>query len=61
VPLAEGLGIRDWGLEVASGQWSVWRRGLASLVFFAFVARNWKYSAFTAFVLAVLPYSLFLR
>jgi uncharacterized membrane protein len=36
-------------------------RVLASLVFFAFVERNWKYSLFTGFVLAVLTYSLFLR
>jgi uncharacterized membrane protein len=36
-------------------------RVLASLLFFAFVERNWKYSAFTGFVLAVLSYSLFLR
>ncbi len=36
-------------------------RVLASLLFFAFVERNWKYAAFTGFVLAVLTYSLFLR
>ncbi len=36
-------------------------RVLASLLFFAFVAHDWKYSAFTGFVLAVLTYSLFLR
>lgn len=36
-------------------------RALASLVFFAFVEHDWKYSAFTGFVLAVLTYSLFLR
>lgn len=36
-------------------------RVLASLVFFALVERNWKYTAFTGFVLAVLTYSLFLR
>jgi uncharacterized membrane protein len=36
-------------------------RVLASLLFFAFVEHNAKYSAFTAFVLAVLTYSLFLR
>jgi uncharacterized membrane protein len=36
-------------------------RVLASLLFFALVEHNWKYSAFTGFVLAVLTYSLFLR
>jgi uncharacterized membrane protein len=36
-------------------------RVLASLIFFALVERNWKYSVFTGFVLAVLTYSLFLR
>lgn len=36
-------------------------RVLASLLFFAFVAHNWKYALFTGFVLAVLTYSLFLR
>jgi uncharacterized membrane protein len=36
-------------------------RVLASLLFFAFVERNWTYSAFTGFVLVVLTYALFLR
>jgi uncharacterized membrane protein len=36
-------------------------RVLASLLYFALVERNPKYSAFTAFVLLVLTYSLFLR
>ncbi len=36
-------------------------RVLVSLLFFAFVEHNWKYSLFTGFVLAVLTYSLFLR
>jgi uncharacterized membrane protein len=36
-------------------------RVLASLLFFALVERNWKYSVFTGFVLSVLTYSLFLR
>ena len=36
-------------------------RVLASMLFFLFVEHNWKYSLFTAFVLAVLTYSLFLR
>jgi uncharacterized membrane protein len=33
----------------------------ASIGYFAFVERNWKYSVFTAFVFAVLTYSLFQR
>lgn len=36
-------------------------RVLASLLFFLFVERNWKYTLFTGFVLSVLTYSLFLR
>jgi uncharacterized membrane protein len=36
-------------------------RVLASMLFFAFVEQNWKYTAFTAFVLIVLTYSLVLR
>lgn len=36
-------------------------RVLASLLFFAFAERNWKYVVFTGFVLSVLTYSLFLR
>jgi uncharacterized membrane protein len=36
-------------------------RVLASLVFFLFVEHNGKYVLFTAFVLLVLTYSLFLR
>lgn len=36
-------------------------RVLASLAYFALVEHNWKYTAFTAFVLGVLTYSLFLR
>ncbi len=36
-------------------------RVLASMLYFAFAAHNWKYSAFTLFVLSVLTYSLFLR
>jgi uncharacterized membrane protein len=36
-------------------------RVLASLLFFALVEHNWKYTLFTGFVLAVLSYSLFLR
>jgi uncharacterized membrane protein len=36
-------------------------RVLASMLFFAVVEHNWKYTAFTAFVLIVLTYSLVLR
>lgn len=36
-------------------------RILASVLYFAFVARNWKYTLFTAAVLGVLTYSLFGR
>ena len=36
-------------------------RVTVSLAFFALAERNWKYSLFTGFVLAVLTYSLFVR
>jgi uncharacterized membrane protein len=36
-------------------------RVLASMVYFIAALKNWKYSLFTAFVLAVLTFSLFLR
>jgi uncharacterized membrane protein len=36
-------------------------RVLASVAYFAAFLKNWKYTLFTAFVLAVLTYSLFLR
>jgi uncharacterized membrane protein len=36
-------------------------RVLASMLYFAFVERNWKYTLFTGFVFCVLTYSLFLR
>lgn len=36
-------------------------RVLASMFYFAFVEHNWKYTLFTAFVFAVLTYSLILR
>ncbi len=36
-------------------------RVLASVLYFAIAAHNWKYTVFTAFVLSVLTYSLFLR
>ncbi len=36
-------------------------RVFASMLFFALVDHNWKYTVFTAFVFLVLTYSLFLR
>jgi uncharacterized membrane protein len=36
-------------------------RVLASLFYFTFKERNWKYTLFTGFVFCVLTYSLFLR
>lgn len=36
-------------------------RVLASMLYFAFAARNGRYTVFTAFVFLVLTYSLFLR
>jgi uncharacterized membrane protein len=48
-------------LGIAALMLTPYVRVLASLLFFAFVEHNWKYAAFTGFVLAVLTYSLFLR
>jgi uncharacterized membrane protein len=36
-------------------------RVAASMFYFVFGLRNWKYAVFTGFVLGVLTYSLFLR
>lgn len=36
-------------------------RVLASMLYFAIAERNWKYTLFTAWVLGLLTYSLFLR
>ncbi len=36
-------------------------RVIASMFYFAVALHNWKYTAFTGFVTAVLTYSLFLR
>ena len=36
-------------------------RVLASMLYFALLERNWKYTLFTGFVFCVLTYSLFLR
>ncbi len=49
------------GLGIAALLLTPYLRVAASLAFFALVERNWKYSLFTGFVLAVLTYSLFLR
>ena len=49
------------GLGIGAILLTPYSRVLASLLFFAFVEHNWKYTAFTGFVLAVLTYSLFLR
>jgi uncharacterized membrane protein len=48
-------------LGIAALLLTPYTRVLASLLFFAFVERNWKYSLFTGFVLAVLTCTLFLR
>ncbi len=48
-------------LGVAALLLTPYARVLASMLYFAFAARNWKYTLFTGFVLAVLTYSLFIR
>ncbi len=48
-------------LGIAALMLTPYVRVLASVLFFAFVARNWKYTLFTGFVFVVLTYSLFLR
>jgi uncharacterized membrane protein len=48
-------------LGIASLLLTPYLRVLVSLVYFVFAEHNGKYSLFTAFVLAVLTYSLFLR
>jgi uncharacterized membrane protein len=49
------------GLGIAVLMLTPFLRVFASVVYFLVVLRNWKYSLFTAFVLTVLTYSLFLR
>lgn len=49
----------DLGIVVL--MFTPYARVLASMVYFIAVLKNWKYSLFTAIVLAVLTYSLFLR
>jgi uncharacterized membrane protein len=48
-------------LGVAVLLFTPYLRVLASVVFFAAVEHDWKYTAFTGFVLAVLTYSLVTR
>ena len=48
-------------LGIASLMFTPFLRVLASMLYFAFSAHNWKYTAFTLFVFAVLSYSLLLR
>ncbi len=48
-------------LGIATLMLTPYVRVLASMLYFAFVERNRKYTVFTAFVFSVLTYSLFLR
>lgn len=48
-------------LGVAALMLTPYARVLVSMLYFALVERNGKYTVFTAFVLAVLTYSVFLR
>lgn len=48
-------------LGLASLMLTPYLRVFISMLFFAFVEHNWKYTVFTAFVLSVLTYSLFGR
>jgi uncharacterized membrane protein len=47
-------------LGIAALMLTPFLRVLVSMLFFAFVEHNWKYSIFTCFVFIVLTYSLFL-
>ena len=47
----------NWGIAVL--MLTPYVRVLASMVYFAVVDRDWKYTVFTAFVLGTLTYSLF--
>ena len=49
----------DLGIVVL--MFTPYARVVASMVYFMAVLKNWKYSLFTAIVLAVLTFSLFLR
>ena len=48
-------------LGIAVVMFTPYVRVLASMLYFALVERNLKYTLFTGFVLSVLTYSLFLR
>ncbi len=48
-------------LGIATLMLTPYVRVFASMLYFAIAERNWKYTAFTAFVFSVLTYSLFLR
>ena len=48
-------------LGIAALMLTPYVRVLVALLFFAIAEHNWKYVAFTAFVLSVLTFSLFLR
>ena len=48
-------------LGIAALMLTPYARVLASMLYFAFVERNAKYTLFTGFVFSVLTYSLFLR
>ena len=48
-------------LGIVTLMFTPYLRVAASVVYFAFIARNWKYTLFTLFVFTVLTYSLFLR
>lgn len=47
----------NWGIAVLL--LTPYVRVLASMIYFALVDRDWKYTAFTAFVLGTLTYSIF--
>jgi uncharacterized membrane protein len=49
----------DFGVVVL--MFTPYLRVLASMIYFMAVQKNWKYSVFTAIVLGVLTFSLFLR
>ena len=57
-----GLGPRRMiNLGIAVLMLTPFVRVAFSMVYFGAIERNWKYTIFTGFVLAVLTYSLFLR
>jgi uncharacterized membrane protein len=48
-------------LGIAALMLTPYLRVAASMVYFAFAERNWKYTVFTGFVFSLLTYSLLLR